>query len=487
MGQRPGRLLPVDQMTRKLDVMPLKILLINPPGKQVYIRDYYCSKFSKSNYLFHPVDLLMLSGRLSECHEVHVMDAMAERLDETSAAFAINALDPDVIIAMIGAVSVEDDIAFLTRVHLPQRRIAVSGDIVLENSREWLTCHPAIDAALLDFTSEDVLRYVEGATDLPSVVARRDVEPYLEFVRPRNQEYQVPVPRHELFSSRNYRFPFVRQREFATVLTDYGCPYKCTFCNMSKIGYQYRPVDNVMTELRFLKKLGTREIFFIDQSFGVDSLRTLELCARMREEHFNFGWACFSRVDLLTDELIGAMQVAGCHTIMLGVETASPTLLEIYRKGYTKEQIRDAFRLCKARKIRTVATFILGLPEETEQSAHDTMAFARELDCDFASFNIAVPRMGTPLRQKAIRECLISPDLVSMDQAGERIAMPTRHLTKQQVKNIRNRAMIDFYLRPGYLWQRAIRIETWYELREHLSEGWYLLRGLWQGSGADES
>ena len=467
--------------------MPIRILLINPPGTQVFIRDYYCSKFSKSNYLFHPVDLLMLSGRLSEHFEVHVMDAMADRIGDTSASAAIDQLAPDVVIAMIGAVCVEDDVAFLARLQQTQRRIVVTGDIVLENTREWLDQHPAIDAALLDFTSEDIVRYIDGKTDLPSVVSRHDLKRNVEFKRPNNREYLVPVPRHELFTSRRYRFPFVRNREFATVLTDYGCPYACTFCNMSKIGYQFRPVDNVMAEFKLLKRLGKREIFFIDQSFGVDRARTLELCARMREEGFDFGWACFSRVDLLTDELIAAMQLAGCHTIMLGVETASPALLEIYRKGYTKEQIRKAFRLCQARKIRTVATFILGLPEETEQSAHDTMTFARELGCDFASFNIAVPRMGTHLRQKAIRECLISPELVTMDQAGDRIAMPTRHLTKQQVKKLRNRAMIHFYLRPGYLWQRAVGIRTWYELGEHLSEGWYLLKGIWQGSDTGEN
>ncbi len=464
----------------------MRILLLSPPGAQIYIRDYYCSKFSKSNYLFHPVDLLMLSGRLAEHHEVHVLDAMADRIDFAAAKDAIETLAPDIIIAMIGAVSAEEDCAFLASLYAAQRRIAVTGDIVLEDTETWLKQHPAIDAALLDFTSEDIVRYVEGDTDLPSIITRRNRQRSNGFCRPRNREYSIPVPRHDQFVSRNYCFPFVHHWNFATVLTDYGCPYTCTFCNMSKIGYQFRPVDNVMEEFRFLKKLGKRELFVIDQSFGVCRERTFELCARMQEENFQFGWACFSRVDLLTDELIAAMQSAGCHTIMLGVETASPELLEIYRKGYTKEQIRKAFQLCKTRKIRTVATFILGLPEETEESANETIQFALELGCDFASFNIAVPRMGTPLRQKAIRECLISPELVTMDQAGAHIAMPTRHLSKQQVKKIRDRAMISFYLRPSYLWQRAASIRTWYELGEHLSEGWYLFKGIWQGGNHEE-
>lgn len=465
---------------------PLKVLLMSPPGKQVYIRDYYCSKVSKSNYLFHPVDLLMLSGRLAEHCEVRVLDAMVDRLDSAAAVAYVDIVAPDLVIVMIGAVSAEEDDTFLVRLQKPGRRIAVSGDITLEQTEAWLQRHPGVHAVFLDFTSEDVLRFVEDPTvTLPTVVTRSDIGRARGYARPCNREYLLPVPRHDLFDSRQYRFPFVKSREFATVLTDYGCPYACTFCNMSRIGYQYRPVSNVLEELRFLKKLGKREIFFIDQSFGVDRTRTLELCDRMEAEGFNFGWACFSRVDLLTKELIAGMQRAGCHTIMLGVETASPEILEVYRKGYTKAQIRDAFRLCQAMKIRTVATFILGLPEETVESARETMAFARELDCDFASFNIAVPRVGTGLREKAIRECLISPDLATMDQTGAQIAMPTRHLTRQQVKKIRNRALIGFYLRPGYLWRRAMSISTWYELGEHLSEGWSLFSGLWSEKAED--
>ena len=32
----------------------MRVLLLNPPGERIYIRDYFCSKTTKSNYLFHP-------------------------------------------------------------------------------------------------------------------------------------------------------------------------------------------------------------------------------------------------------------------------------------------------------------------------------------------------------------------------------------------------------------------------------------------------
>jgi len=450
--------------------MPLTVLLLNPPGTQIYCRDYYCSKVSKSNYLTHPVDLLMLSGRLSERFNLHVIDAIADGFDDASCLAMVEGLSPDVAVVMIGAVSIYEDSSFLSKLKRPGLRIAVTGDIVLADTKQWLSQHPSVDAVILDFTSEGIINYIQGGGGpIPGIITRQDGVPK----RPVNQEFTLPLPRHELFNSNHYRYPFVRYKEFATVLTDYGCPYQCSFCVMSTIGYKYRPVDNILEELRFLKRLGKNEVYFCDQTFGVNRVRTLDLCGRMKEERFGFGW--FSRADLVTEELLTAMQGAGCHTVKLGVESADEEMLRTYRKGFALSQVREAFRLCRSKDIRTVATFMLGLPEETEETAHATIALARELDPDFASFNVAVPRMGTPLRQEAINIGLISPELVMMDQTGLSIAMPTRYLTKNQIRRLRGQAIRGFYLRPGYLCRRLSRIRTFYELKEHLAEGWALL------------
>lgn len=460
--------------------MPNRVLLLNPPGEKVYVRDYYCSKISKSNYLFHPIDLLMQSGRLAERYEVSVIDAIADRIDEDACIRMIDSFSPDAIFSLIGAVSLEEDLPFLERLKKEGRRIIVSGDISLENTEKWLNAYPFIDAAILDFTSDDIINYLEGNHEPINSMVYRTPEGIsgMESVRPRNEEFYVPVPRHDLFSSKNYHFPFVRHKEFATVLTDYGCPFRCSFCVMSTLGYRYREAENVIDELRELKRLGKKEIFFIDQTFGINKKRTLDLCHRMKEEGLSFGWVCYSRVDLISEEVLRGMKEAGCHTIIFGVESASEEILKKYQKGYNKTQIRDAFRLCKKYNIRTVATFILGLPEETEETANETIEFLKEIDCDFASFNVAVPRMNTPLRQEAIREGLITSNLEIMDQGGSSIAMPTRHLTMEQVQELKKKAIKEFYLRPSYLWKRLRGVSSFYELKEQVSEGLTLLKGI---------
>ena len=451
----------------------MKVLLLNPPGGQSFVRDYYCSKVSKSNYLFQPIDLVMQSGILAERHKVTVCDAIADRLTPEQTLALVKQAAPDAIVSLAGSVCLDDDLAFLEQAARQCGTLLVSGDAFLEEPERWLVKYRFITGILLDFTSADVLRFLDGDRQRGSSIVFREAD--TAYVRPRSQAFAVPVPRHELFTSSNYRFPFVRQREFATILTDFGCPYSCSFCVMATLGYRYRNADNVMDELRYLKGLGMRELFFIDQSYGVRRDKALQLCEAMVQEQLGFGWVCYSRVDLIDRELLVAMKRAGCHTIIFGVESASSLILERYQKGYTKQAILETFRLCRECGVRTVATFILGLPEETRQTAMETIVFLKDIDCDFASFNVAVPRAGTELRKTAIQGGLVCEDITIMDQSGTTIAMATHHLTPGEVGELKHLALRTFYLRPSYLLRRLAGIRSWYELKEQIREGFHLL------------
>lgn len=451
----------------------MKVLLLNPPGSQPFVRDYYCSKVSKSNYLFHPIDLVMQSGILAAFHQVSVCDAIADRLTHDQTLALIVQTAPDAIVSLAGSVCLDDDLAFLEQAARHCGSLLVSGDAFLDEPNRWLERNSFIDGIMLDFTSADILPFLEGNRSGASSIVSRSAE--AAYIRPRSQEFSIPVPRQELFSSPHYRFPFVRQREFATVLTDFGCPYRCSFCVMSTLGYRYRSAGNVMDELRSLKELGMRELFFIDQSFGVRRNKALQLCKSMESEQLGFGWVCYSRVDLIDLELLEAMKLAGCHTIIFGVESASSLILERYQKGYTKQAILATFRLCRKYGVRTVATFILGLPEETRQTAMETIDFLKDIDCDFASFNVAVPRAGTELRRNAIQDGLVNQDFTIMDQSGTSIAMATHHLSPSEVGELKHLALRTFYLRPSYLLRRLVGIRSWYELKEQVREGFHLL------------
>ncbi|MBI2267567.1 MAG: radical SAM protein [Armatimonadetes bacterium] len=457
-----------------------RVLLLNPPNPRLCIRDYYHSKTSKTNYLFPPIELVVLSGILSTRHEVDVLDAIADRMPDEKCLEKIAKKGYDAIVTLMGDVSFGHDVYFLQQVRARTRApLFAMGDCLLETPEQRLRELPFLDGILLDFTNQDIVRFLGGDRDQLHCMAYRDGEKTVESIAPWGEkEFEIPVPRHELFTSRSYRFPLVRNPRFTTMLTDYGCRFKCTFCVSGTLGHKQRPAGNVIQEMKHVYSLGIREIFFEDNTFRSNKLDNRKLCEAMIEADLGMGWVCFSRVDVVDETTLALMKRAGCHTIIFGVESAAPEILKRYRKGYTLEKVRTTFQLCRKLGIRTVGTFLFGLPEDTWETCRKTINLAVELDCDYASFNMAVPRAHTGLREIALQEGLVSADLRNMDQSGAEICMPTRHLTIEQLKRIKRNFVTRFYLRPSYFLKRLRGIGNFYELRENLSEALALFRGI---------
>jgi len=456
----------------------MRVLLLNPPGERVYIRDYFCSKTTKSNYLFHPIDLIVLSGTVAARHQVSVLDCMAERLTPRQAEERINAFRPDAIVSLVGSVSWFEDRAFLARQAALGRRIAALGDVLQEDSDKRLEQEPWLEAALHVFSNDDVLHWLDGRLDRIQEATVRPPRGRPQRVRVRVRQkgtYRVPRPRHELFPEKGYRFSFARSPRFATLLSDYGCPFRCSFCVIGTLGFQTRPIADVLEEVDHLRARGITELFIQDQTFGVVPARGLELCAALAERG-DLSFTCFTRPDTADDALFAALARAGCHTVMMGVESADEKILRRYRKVYTPGTVRAGFERARQHGLRRVGTFVLGLPEETEQSLRATLDLALDLDLDFMSLNVAVPRFGTPFRKRAVELGLCDPADLVMDQGGERAFLPTRTLGREQVVELKREMIRRFYLRPSYLARRVTSARSLWELRSQAREGLALLR-----------
>ena len=455
----------------------MRVLLLNPPGRRTYIRDYFCSKTTKSNYLFHPIDLVVLSGTLAERHEVRVLDCMAERLDEERALERLRRFAPEVAVSLVGSVSWPEDRAFLARVAAAGVRVIAIGDVLQEASERRLAEEPWLEAALHVFANQDVVHYLDGRLELVEEMTVRRPGGAIERIRVHGKQrgaYRVPRPRHELFPEHGYRFSFARGARFATVLSDYGCPYPCTFCVIGTLGFQTRPIADVLAEIDHLRARGVRELFFMDQTFGVVPKRARELCAEL-ERRGDLSWTAFTRPDTADDLLLAAMRRAGCHTVILGVESADDRVLASYEKGYVADEIRAGFARAKRHGLRTVGTFIIGLPEETEESLERTLDLALELELDFMSLNMAVPRFSTPFRARALELGLVEPGDLVMDQGGETSSLPTSTLDRAAMERLKRRMVRRFYLRPSYLWRRLGTTKSLFELASQAREGFALL------------
>lgn len=456
-----------------------KVLLLNPPGDRRFFRDYYCTKVSKARYYYHPLDLVYLSGRFGPAYDLKVVDAIAEVINFARCLAAIKEFDPDIVVFLISSPSYTQDLAFLTdaKAACPKAFFVGSGDVYREFKAGAFQLHSFLDAVLLDFSTPDLMTLLEHAEGqvIDNIIYHHDGRIVEGQERHSYGRFSMPIPRWDLFPLDRYSFPFALRRRVGTILTDFGCPYSCTFCPMSTLGFKLRDIEGVIEEIRTLKSLDIHELFIRDQTFGVNKQRTFDLCRRMVEEKLHVGWTCFSRVDVVTEEMLAAMRAAGCHTVMFGIETADDQTLKALRKNTTTAQTLHALELCRRSGLRTVGTFLIGLPEEPLESTAKTIELATRIGLDFASFNIATPRFGTAFREDALRNGWIDETEMQMDSAKSKPIWKNQSISNDEIYRFHRMAVRSFYLRPGYLVRRLLQLRTPYELVASVREAYGLL------------
>lgn len=452
----------------------LKVLLLNPPGAQMYLRDQYCCFSSKADYIWPPIDLLVQSGILSQEHDVQVIDAIAEKLSPEKCMQRITAYQPDLVLSLTGISSFVSDFQFAQRMKKSTAaRIVFSGGFLLAEYEAVLQKHAFIDGILMDYCSDAILRYLRNDEDIPDLAYVKDGKCVL--TRSQKDSISYPVPRHELFPLEQYRLPHGKSRPFSCITTNYGCPYQCGFCIAQRLTYRPRRISEIMAELKYLESMGIKEVFIKDFTFGVDRDRTLELCFQM-QEHISMSWICASRVDLLDDILLYEMHRAGCHTIQFGVETSNPQLLEEFKAHIQPELVEKTFRLCRRYGIRTLGHFVLGLPGDDRKSIMNTVSFAKKLKCDYASFNIATPLPGTALRKKCIDRGWTAEENREYDLSSGKAAIHTSRLSGMELEQLQKKAYRLFYFRPSYMLRRLFHIRSRHELYTLFKEGLAILK-----------
>lgn len=463
--------------------MSFRVCLVDPPLPQLINRDMYSSTISKGGYKWPAADLLVLSGILKELtSEVSLLDANAEGLDIEQTLSRIDRFSPTHLIFMLGASAFQEDFSFVkaAKDRFPGLITIGTGGLLYHDGPYCLKNHPSVDAIVNNFTTRDVIRYLVGDLDQLRNFTYRDqdgeiIETASDFHR---DDYSHPLPCHEQLPLTGYKLSHVKYLPLTSVLTSYGCPARCSYCVTERINYRPRQVENVLEELRYVKSLGIRTVFFRDPTFLAAKKTGMELLERMIQERLELSWVADTRAVCVTKETAPLIAESGGHCLHFGVESASPETLERYSKGVTTDQVRNAFSLCQKHNIRTVGYFILGLPGETERTVRQTIDFAIELDADYASFNMPIPVKGTSLRDEVIRNGWMEGGEHGEYDGSFQSKIHTPELDPQKITALLQEARKKFYLRPRYIFKRLAKVQSPTELKTLWSEFLVLLWGL---------
>ncbi len=206
----------------------------------------------------------------------------------------------------------------------------------------------------------------------------------------------LPFP-HEIAPEvlKNYeQYPLAA---FKNIFAIRGCPYNCFFCGSPKIWnrrVRFRSVENVIREIQGLQKKGLKRIRFDDDTFGINRRYIVDLCQALINHCPGLKWSCEMHVTLVDDEMIALMKKAGCRLIQLGIEAGNNEILRAIHKNITIEQALVACKIIRKHGIDLEAFFIIGFPQETEETLHDTINAMKKAKCR-VTYSIYTPYPGT--------------------------------------------------------------------------------------------
>ena len=269
----------------------------------------------------------------------------------------------------------------------------------------------------------------------------------------------LPFPRWDLLgalAARSSWGAFSRPLGGLPVLASRSCPEFCTYCPHRILSaYRARSVGSIVEELEMLCRLRPEPfVIFRDPLFSHDRERCLELARGIVSRGLRLRFECETRLDRLDDELLEALQRAGCANITFGVESLDPeTLRKVGRRPIPEEHQQHVIQACDRLGIRTVAFYVLGLPSDTWESVAATIDFSIRLGTTLAQYKLLTVYPGTPL-WKQLRTSVYEQDWERFDGFTPTFTHPT--LSASELQFLLTAAWSRFYLRPSFfakLWR----------------------------------
>ena len=175
-------------------------------------------------------------------------------------------------------------------------------------------------------------------------------------------------------------------------------------------------------------------------------------------------------------DLLKLMKDAGCHTIIIGIDSQNLDSLKQYKRNVQTKKLEDLIYHANDLKINVCADFILGLEHETEQDIINTVEYSLKLPLDFASFNIAAPLPGSDIRKKAFGDGTMKFGEEGFDTLGFGGVLGNKNIKKDKLIELRDMAVKKFYFRWSYFLRRILRTKSFEHFIIQLKEMIFLFR-----------
>lgn len=454
----------------------MRVLMLNPPYGDDFCRSARWAAKSRGRVQRHPDYMLIATAVLEEAgHQVKFIDGAALNFREEQIVKEIVDFAPQMAVVHTTTPSIYSDVHFAA--------------LCKENSDAFTTMIGAHVTAEVDDTFRIGNEIEDGAVD---VIARGEYDYILRDLangvlwekvlgisyirdgrvlhnpsRPPLDVNELPFPawhhiKPEWYPAGSKRLPFL------TLISGRGCFGQCTFCRETQVmgGRKLRLRDSkkVADEIEYDYELfpQIREIMFETDTFTASPHHVRGVCEEILRRRLNITWSCNVRVDVKLD-LLPLMKKAGCRMLMVGFEFGTQEALDSVKKGTTPEQAW-AFA-ARAHELGFIihGCFMIGRPGETEETARETVEFAKSLPLDTVQFSGITVYPGTEMYEWAkANGYLVPKDWTGwLNEDREQVTVLSYpNFTREDIDRYIDIGLKEFYLRPRQMLRMALGIRN---------------------------
>lgn len=411
--------IPLQRDRQKREVQPrYKIVLYNP----------------QSVFYTMPLALLAIGSHLDPSrYEVVILDA---RLEADSVAALRAHLDD----ALCLGISVLTGTPIRDAVRISQAAKAHRPDLPVV----WGGWHPSMfGKECLQEPSIDVTVQAQGEETFREILERLEDGRTMEgckgcTYRTPDGEIRVNPPRplsnvntfrphdyHLLPVERYFELKGKRQIDY---ISSQGCAFRCAFCadpfvyGRKWVGLEPERVGEEIEDLWHRYKFN--DVNFQDETFFTYVNRVERIAGEFICRKLPISWAATMRADQgarLTDEAMAKCKKSGLRRVIIGVESGSQEMMDWIKKDIKLEQVFLSAEKCRKHGVAVNFPFIVGFPNETEESVRASLAVAKRLRAMSPNFTTPFfyfkPYPGTSITEEAVKEGFSLP--CSLDEWSE--------------------------------------------------------------------
>jgi len=232
----------------------------------------------------------------------------------------------------------------------------------------------------------------------------------------------IPLPAWDLIDFKNFEMKLdtyynpknLPLKNKAAMFSSRACPLACNFCDMFLVmgkKHRKRGVAKIVDELEVLvKEHGVTYFSFMDDQLTLNRGHTLQLCDEILKRKLNIQFDAPNGVwiNSLRDDLVGKLAEAGLVMCSLAIEHGNDYIRnKIIGKNLERDRIFETAGYLRKYNVLSGGFFIMGFPEDTNETLQDTYDMILELQLDKTNVQTALPFPGTALFKQVLRDKLL--------------------------------------------------------------------------------